>query len=134
MQSGFGIIFKRLRTERQMTQTELATKLNTSISVISMLEQNKRIPTLEMLEKYAEIFNTDVIEIFKEFYLLIGKPLHLKEEQALYEVHSQADVRILNTIKSNRKIYNRMLKNPEAAVELLNDAVNAIEKYNKNKY
>lgn len=134
MKSGFGIIFKRLRTEKEMTQTELAAKMNTSISVISMLEQNKRVPTLEMLETYAGIFDTDIFEIIREFYVLTGKPLKLKEEKALYQVTSQADIKILNAIKSNRHIYDRMLKNPDIVVELLNDTVLAIEKYNKNKY
>lgn len=134
MKSGFGIIFKRLRTEQKMTQTELATRMNMSISVISMLEQNKRVPTLEMLETYAEIFDTDIFALITEFYTLTGRTLHLNEDAALYQVNSKMDIEILNAIKSNRHIYDKMLKNPEIIVELLSDTVQAIEKYNKNKY
>lgn len=134
MKSGFGAVFKRLRTENNMTQTELASRMNTSISVISMLEQNKRVPTFEMLETYAEVFQTDIFAIIRELYTLLGKPLELKEETATYQVHSQADMRILNTIKSNRQIYNKMLKHPENVIELLGDTLQVIDKYNKNKY
>lgn len=134
MKSGFGIIFKRLRLERQMTQTELALQMNTSISVISMLEQNKRVPTFEMLETYAEIFDTDIFTIIREFYELVGKKMHLHEERSTYQVNSQADMRILNAIKSNRHVYDKMLKNPEIIVELFADTVQAVDKYNKNKY
>lgn len=134
MKTGFGVILKRLRTEKNLTQIELATQMNTSISVISMLEQNKRVPTFEVMEKYAEIFDTDVFSIIREFYALTGKPITLEEEKALYQVHSKADMRILNTIKNNSRLYDRMLKNPENIIEFLDDTLNAADKYNKNKY
>lgn len=134
MKTGFGVILKRLRTEKNLTQIELATQMNTSISVISMLEQNKRVPTFEVMEKYAEVFDTDVFSIIREFYALTGKAITLEEEKALYQVHSKADMRILNTIKNNSRLYDRMLKNPENIIEFLDDTLNAADKYNKNKY
>lgn len=134
MKSEFGIIFKRLRLEKQMTQTELASQMNTSISVISMLEQNKRVPTFEMLETYAEIFEIDIFTIIKEFYALSGRRFRLQEENSTYQANSPADMRILNVIKSNRHVYDKMLKNPESIIELLGDTIHIVEKYNKNKY
>lgn len=134
MKLEFGVILKRLRTENHLTQVELAQQMNTSISVISMLEQNKRVPTIEMLEMYAEIFQADMHAIIQECYEISGKPKMLKEESASYQVHSQADMQILTTIKQNSQIYEKLLKNPESVIELLNDILEATEKYNKNKY
>lgn len=53
----FGNILKQLRTERNLTQSELAEKLGLSKSSISMYENGKREPDFENLEMIADFFN-----------------------------------------------------------------------------
>lgn len=48
---------KKLRTEKQISQAELATVLNISNRTISMYEQGNSEPTIETLSKMANYFN-----------------------------------------------------------------------------
>ena len=48
---------KKLRTEKQISQAELATVLNISNRTISMYEQGNSEPTIETLSKMADYFN-----------------------------------------------------------------------------
>lgn len=52
--------FKKLRTEYNMTQAELAKALNVSRSTIGMYEQGKREPDFETLEKISDYFNVSM--------------------------------------------------------------------------
>lgn len=51
---------KQLRTERQISQSELATALNISNRTISMYEQEKSKPNAETLSKMAAFFHVPV--------------------------------------------------------------------------
>lgn len=52
-----GKIIKRLRTEKELTQKELADKLGVTRGSIGLYEQEKRSPDNEMLTKLANFFN-----------------------------------------------------------------------------
>jgi len=45
----FGPVLKRFRTERKLTQGELAEKVGVVTSYISMMESGQKFPNLEML-------------------------------------------------------------------------------------
>lgn len=55
---------RNLRKEKGLTQDELAEKLNTSRSRISMYEQGKRQPDFEMQESIADFFNVNLDYLF----------------------------------------------------------------------
>lgn len=48
---------RSLRKEKQMSQAELATLLNTTNDTVSLWELGKRAPSVEDLKKLCEIFN-----------------------------------------------------------------------------
>ncbi|KXS45556.1 MAG: helix-turn-helix domain-containing protein [Candidatus Frackibacter sp. T328-2] len=56
----FGERFKKLRKEKNYTQEELANKFHTTKSSISKYENNRSIPEVPTLEKYANFFNVSV--------------------------------------------------------------------------
>ena len=56
----FDDVLKKLRTEKGLTQEELAKNTNLSKSVISMYENGKRKPSFEVLELFADYFNVDM--------------------------------------------------------------------------
>jgi transcriptional regulator with XRE-family HTH domain len=56
----FGEKLKKLRTDKNMTQQELAKILKISSSTIGMYEQNRRSPDIETLKKIAQHFNVSV--------------------------------------------------------------------------
>ena len=51
---------KFLRENLKLSQEELAEKLNLSKGIISLYEQEKRKPSLEILIKLSEIFNVSI--------------------------------------------------------------------------
>lgn len=52
-----------LRVFHEMTQNDLSEKLGVSKSFVSELENNNRTPSLDTLNKYAEVFNVPVSSI-----------------------------------------------------------------------
>ncbi len=51
---------RKLRTDKQLTQDELAPKLGISRSTLGMYETGKREPDFETLETIADFFNVDM--------------------------------------------------------------------------
>jgi len=56
----FGKKVAMLRKEKNLNQGELATKLNTSISVISRYERDEMQPSIEVAKKLADLLETTV--------------------------------------------------------------------------
>lgn len=56
----FGNILKKIRQENNLTQDELAKKINTSRSNIANYENNKNKPSIEVLNKLSEIFDCSI--------------------------------------------------------------------------
>lgn len=55
---------QELRKKKGLTQDELAEKLHTSRSRVSMYEQGKRQPDFEMQEAIADFFNVNIDYLF----------------------------------------------------------------------
>ncbi|HLR35064.1 MAG TPA: helix-turn-helix transcriptional regulator [Tissierellales bacterium] len=91
--SKIGNMIKSLRIREDMTQGELAQKLNLSRSSISMYENNERKPPTELLEEIADLFNVDMNYITgrtdKEYYL------DLKTRQIAQEILNNSELRAL---------------------------------------
>ncbi len=56
----FGNILRELREEKDLTQVELAKKLNITSQSLSQYELGKRIPDIEMIDRLANFFNVSV--------------------------------------------------------------------------
>lgn len=56
----FKDVLRSLRIKNDMSQAELAGRLNLAKSTISMYESGAREPSLEILEGIADIFNVDM--------------------------------------------------------------------------
>ena len=56
----FGSVLKKLRTQNDMTQKQLADVLGISESTVGMYERGHREPAFEMLEIIADYFNVDM--------------------------------------------------------------------------
>ena len=56
----FGIILKNLRQDNNLTQEELAEKINTSRSNIANYENEKNKPSIEVLEKLSTLFDVSI--------------------------------------------------------------------------
>ena len=58
--ASFGKKIAALRKEKKLSQTKLAKKLNTSVSVISRYERDEMTPSVEVAKKIANLLDTTV--------------------------------------------------------------------------
>lgn len=56
----FGANLKKIRQDSNLTQEDLARKINTSRSNIANYENNKNMPSVDILEKLSEALNCSV--------------------------------------------------------------------------
>lgn len=56
----FGTNLKKIRQDNDLTQDELAKKINTSRSNIANYENDKNMPSIDILEKLSEVFNCSI--------------------------------------------------------------------------
>ena len=96
----FGKRISILRKELGLSQTDLANKLNTSVSVVSRYELDKMTPSVDTAKKLAQLLNTSVgyllgennnAELFKD-------PEMLKRFQDISEFSEEDKEHILYTL------------------------------------
>ena len=58
--STFGDKLKQIRLERNLTQEELASRLNTTKQVISRYEKNQRTPKISIAQEYAKALDAPI--------------------------------------------------------------------------
>ena len=56
----FGTILKKLRQDNNLTQDELAKKIDTSRSNIANYENDKNMPSIDVLEKLSKLFDCSI--------------------------------------------------------------------------
>lgn len=77
MKEIFGEYIKRLRTENELTLTQLAAKLDLDSANLSKIENNKREFDEKRLPLLAEVFNLDISTLRTEFFSdIIAKKLY----------------------------------------------------------
>lgn len=74
----FGINLKKIRQDNNLTQEELAKKINTSRSNIANYENDKNMPSVDILEKISKIFNCSID------YLMGNSEFKTKEEELIH--------------------------------------------------
>lgn len=87
-----GEFIKKQRTEKNMTQEELAAKLYVSNKTISKWETGKGIPSVDMLVPLAKILDVNIAEI------LGGKKAIKEEEVLIKELKNKKKNNIINLI------------------------------------
>lgn len=92
-----GTFIKNLRKEKNLTQKELANKLNITDRAISKWERGLGCPDISLLEQLAIILDVTVLELLKGEYLNNNKTLNEKD---LIESMSFSKDNTLNKIKS----------------------------------
>ena len=77
MKETFGEYIKRLRTENELTLTQLAAKLDLDSANLSKIENNKREFDEKRLELLANVFNLDLVQLRTEFFSdIIAKKIY----------------------------------------------------------
>lgn len=98
---------RELRTQRELSQAELARKLGVSKSRISMYELGSREPDFETLELIADFFNVDMD------YLLgkenVSTYILTPEKKEIVDVISDDGDLLMLMLKAKNKDYRRRL-------------------------
>lgn len=77
MKETFGEYIKRLRTENELTLTQLAAKLDLDSANLSKIENNKREFDEKRLELLANVFRLDLAQLRTEFFsYIIAKKIY----------------------------------------------------------
>lgn len=77
MEETFGEYIKRLRTENELTLTQLAAKLDLDSANLSKIENNKREFDEKRLELLANVFSLDLAQLRTEFFSdIIAKKIY----------------------------------------------------------
>jgi len=85
-QQKIGELISRVRSQRGLTQKELADKLNTSQSAVNRIESGKQNVTIEMLAKISDVLNKEIIS-------LGSNAVSLKVEGG-HKLHGSIDVKV----------------------------------------
>ncbi len=96
----FGKRIASLRKELKLSQTDLAKKLNTSVSVISRYERDEMTPSVDTAKKLAQLLNTSVGYLLGENddAELFKNPDMLKRFQDISEFNEEDKKYILYTL------------------------------------
>lgn len=109
----FGKKIALLRKEKKLSQTELASKLNTSVSVISRYERDEMTPSIETAKKLANLLGSTVGYLLGEDEndQLLKDPSMMKRLGELQGFSEQEKEQVLFTLDAvireikNRKLY-----------------------------
>lgn len=97
----FGDILKKIRQDNNLTQEELAKKIDTSRSNIANYENNKNMPSIEILDKLSKLFNCSTD------YLLGKSDVRNPEKVNI----NDADVAFASGVKALNETNKMIIKN-----------------------
>ena len=113
---------KRIRSLRESngwTQEKLGKKMNVVKSTISNFENGKRMPTLDRLVDFSELFNVDIN------YLLGTERFVVRDDDISYRVYmTNEEVEFIQEIRKNKILYHQIIDDPKRMVELINKKIN----------
>lgn len=101
---------KEARKKRGYTQEDVGKGIYISKNEICAYECGTRCPPLETLMRLAEFLQVD-------FLWLIGKELNCIVGPDKLINLSESDLKILNLIRENEKVYKQFLENPERTIK-----------------
>jgi transcriptional regulator with XRE-family HTH domain len=109
----FGKKISMLRKEKNLNQGELATQLNTSVSVISRYERDEMLPSIEVAKKLAGLLDTTVGYLLgeNEDNQLLKNPKILQRLQDIQKLSDNEQEHIFITLDAlirdfkNKKAY-----------------------------
>jgi len=117
--SNIGVVIRRLRREKRITQKQLADELGISVPYINLIENNRRNITVPILIKIANLFNLELSEITSDYNKQLNSDLIDIFRDSLFDEHE---------LKKN-DIKEFSINNP-----VVGDAVRSLyDKFNQNK-
>ena len=98
MEKTFGDTIKKLRETNSLTLREVAEKLGIDTSMLGKIEKNTRTPTLQIIQKIAQIFNVSDKEL-RINYLSDMIVYHIVQEEEFADEILQEAKKKINYLK-----------------------------------
>ena len=118
----FSKAFKKLRSEHNLTQSELAEALNLKKSTISMYENGNRQPNFETLELIADYFNVYMSTLLNKDISIPSETYLAKDKPNLYEANEiEIYTMAANGIGHNEKLSDEELQRVKMAIRIALD-------------
>lgn len=101
-----GYRIRRLRKEKLLSQEQLGKMIGVSKVSVSGYENGTRNPSMEILEKMIDVFN-----VSSDF--ILGREVNAVCEDGTNFLLSSQDINIINEIKKNSSLYQKILDDPK---------------------
>ena len=106
---------KSRRLEMHMTQQELANLIGVTKVAICNYENNSRTTKLKTISKLASVLNLEI-------GYLLGQDVYIvAEDNSLSMRLPKEDIKLLNELKKDRKLYYALIKDPKRMIQLINN-------------
>ena len=106
---------KDMRIEKGLSQKELGDLLGVTKVSVCGYENGTRTPSLDTFNLLAEVFNTTTD-------YLLGREIVIRDEenQEYLGNISKDDIDIINELKNNTKLYEKLMKDSKRYISLIN--------------
>ena len=85
--TNIGVVIRRLRREKNLTQKVLAKELDISVAYINLIENNRRSITVPLLLKIASLFNIELSELTNDYNKQLNSDLMDIFSDNIFEEH-----------------------------------------------
>ena len=120
MRDSMLVFQKRLREkrkERELTQETLGKAIYVSKQEVCLYESGKRTPPIDVLIRIANFLEVD-------FLWLIGMELEFPKAENRIVSLSEDDIKIIEALKKDSKLYEKFLMNPDRAILEISNHLN----------
>ncbi|MAI02199.1 MAG: XRE family transcriptional regulator [Rickettsiales bacterium TMED254] len=117
--TNIGVVIRRLRREKMLTQKNLADQLGISVAYINLIENNRRSITVPLLLKTASLFNIELSELTNDYNKQLNSDLMDIFSDNIFEEH---------------ELKNNDIKDFSINSPIVGDAIRTLyDKYTQNK-
>ena len=131
--ANIGVVIRRLRREKGITQKQLSSELGISIAYVNLIENNRRDITVPLLIKVAKLFNIELSALTSDYNKQLNSDLMDIFSDNLFEEHDLKNVDIKDFSMNSpvvgeavRTLYHKYLQNKKD-LALLSDQMISVK-------
>ena len=116
--ANIGIVIRRLRREKGITQKQLSSELGISVAYINLIENNRRDITVPLLIKVAKLFNIELSDLTSDYNKQLNSDLMDIFSDTIFEEHDLKNIDIKDFSMNSpivgdavRSLYKKYLQN-----------------------
>ncbi len=131
--ANIGIVIRRLRREKGITQKQLSSELGISVAYINLIENNRRDITVPLLIKVAKLFNIELSDLTSDYNKQLNSDLMDIFSDVIFEEHDLKNIDVKEFSMNSpivgdavRSLYQKYLQNKKD-LALLSDQMISVK-------